>query len=96
MWYAAAPDGCTKGKTYFTVHDIALGTTSVVQQKMGAMVAEEPVTSPVIMRGQVMIFGAGGAYNITSLTPDSITAGVAIPPSTATSPFSRFSWTEVF
>lgn len=96
MWYAAAPDGCTKGKTYFTVHDIALGTPSVVQQKMGAMVAEEPVTSPVIMRGQVMIFGAGGAYNITSLAPDSITAGVAIPPSTATSPFSRFSWTEVF
>lgn len=95
MWYAAAPDGCTKGQTYFTIHDVSLGATSMVQQKMGAMVAAEPVTSPVIMRGQVMIFGAGGAYNITSLAPDSIVAGVAIPPSSGSSPFSRFNWTEV-
>ena len=23
-WYSAAPDGCTKGQTYLTIHDISL------------------------------------------------------------------------
>jgi hypothetical protein len=92
MWYAAAPDGCTKGQTYFTIHDLSAG---VISQRMGAIVAAEPVTSPVIIRGQIMIFGAGGAYNITGLAPDSVVAGIAAPPSTTNGSFVRFNWTEV-
>jgi hypothetical protein len=92
MWYAPAPDGCTKGKTYFTVHKMTAGK---VEQRVGAMVASEPVTSPVIMRGQVMIFGAGGAYNITAATPDSVTAGVAQPPASTSGSFVRLNWMEV-
>jgi hypothetical protein len=92
MWYATAPDGCTKGQTYFTIHDMTAG---VITQRLGAMVAAEPVTSPVIIRGQVMIFGAGGAYNITGLAPDGVTAGIAAPPGTGSGQFVRFNWTEV-
>jgi hypothetical protein len=92
MWYAPAPDGCTKGQTYFTAHEMSAGAVS---QRVGAMVASEPVTSPVIMRGQILIFGAGGAYNITNVAPDSVTAGLALPPSGGTSSFTRYSWYEV-
>jgi hypothetical protein len=59
------------------------------------MVAAEPVTSPVVMRGQIMIFGAGGAYNITDVSPDAVTPGVAQPPSSATGQFVRYNWNEV-
>jgi hypothetical protein len=92
MWYAPAPDGCTKGKTYFTSHEMSAGA---VTQRVGAMVASEPVTSPVIMRGQIMIFGAGGAYNITTMSPDTVTAGIALPPSSAVGGFVRYNWNEV-
>ena len=91
MWYAPAPDGCTKGETFFTVHEIAGGD---VEQRVGAMVAEEPVTSPVVMRGQVMIFGAGGPYNVTGVSPDGVTVGLALPPASGTGQYNRLNWTE--
>jgi hypothetical protein len=92
MWYAPAPDGCTKGKTYFTVHEMSAGA---IEQRVGALVASEPVTSPVVMRGQIWLFGAGGAYNITSVSPDGVVAGLAQPPGTGTAQFTRLNWTEV-
>ncbi|MBN2574745.1 MAG: hypothetical protein JXP73_09285 [Deltaproteobacteria bacterium] len=92
MWYAPAPDGCTKGETFFTVHEMSSGD---VEQRVGAMVASEPVTSPVVMRGQIMIFGAGGPYNVTGVSPDGVVAGLALPPATGTGQYNRLNWTEL-
>jgi hypothetical protein len=93
MWYVARPDGCSKGQTYFTAHRI-YGDGSV-SQRVGAMVANEPVTSPVILRGRVFLFGASGAIEITNVLPDAVTPGRAVPPNGGTGQFQRLNWMEV-
>jgi hypothetical protein len=92
MWYAPAADGCDKGKTYFTIHEVSNGAVS---QRVGALVAFEPVTSPVVLRGQIMIFGANGAYNISGLSPDGVTPGLAQPPGSGDAQYMRLNWTEL-
>ena len=77
MWYVPAPDGCTRGQTYFTIHQMS-GTGSVAQ-RVGAVVANEPVTAPVIIGGRIYVFGAMGAIDISGLTPDALTPGRAVP-----------------
>jgi hypothetical protein len=94
MWYVPSADGCTRGQTYFTIHQMS--ATGTVAQRLGADVANEPVTSPVIIGGRIYLFGSSGAIEITSLVPDSVTAGRANPPNGGTGAFSRYSCTEVF
>jgi hypothetical protein len=94
MWYVPAVDGCTRGQTYLTIHQMS--ATGIVSQRLGADVAAEPVTSPVILGGRIYLFGSGGAVDITSLVPDAVTAGRAIPPNGGKGTFTRFSWSEVF
>ncbi|HEX7506765.1 MAG TPA: hypothetical protein VF550_08320, partial [Polyangia bacterium] len=94
MWYVPAADGCTRGQTYFTIHQMS--ATGTVAQRLGADVASEPVTSPVILGGRIFLFGSNGAIEITSLAPDSVSVGRAIPPNGGTGTFTRFSWSEVF
>lgn len=92
LWYVPAPNGCTKGATYLTIHEMKAGE---IEQRMGAKVAEEPVTSPVIMNGHVYVFGSSGAIDVTDLIPDPISAGQARPPVSYDGMFSRMSWIEV-
>ena len=93
MWYVFSPDGCTRGQTYLTIHRVTAG--GVAAQRVGAKVADEPVTSPVILGGRLFIFGEKGAKEITSYVPDAIVAGRAIPPNGGTGQYQRFNWTEV-
>jgi hypothetical protein len=93
MWYAPNPNGCSKGQTYFTLHRIY--GTGLYSQRAGAMVANEPVTSPVILGGRIYLFGASGAMEITGLLPDPVIAGFAAPPNGGTGQYSRLNWTEV-
>lgn len=95
MWYAPSQDSCTRGETYFTIHEVLAGGSFT--QKVGDMVAAEPVTSPVVMHGQIMLFGAGGAYNITGLSPSTVSTGLALPPPAPGSgaEFLRYNWTEI-
>jgi hypothetical protein len=94
MWYVPAPDGCTRGQTYLTIHQMS--AAGIVAQRLGTVAANEPVTSPVLIGGRIYLFGSSGAIDITSLAPDTVTAGRAIPTSSATGNFSRYSWSEVF
>jgi hypothetical protein len=93
MWYVFSPDGCTRGQTYFTIHRIS--ATGTVSQRLGVSVANEPVTSPVILGGRVFIFGSSGATEISSLVPDTISVGRATPPNAGAGLYRRFSWSEV-
>ena len=94
MWYVAAPDGCTRGQTYLTIHQMS--GTGLVAQRVGAVVANEPVTSPVIMGGRIYVFGAMGAIDITELAPDAITPGRAIPTdSLGSGSFRQLNWWEL-
>lgn len=92
MWYMPAPDGCTRGSTYLTIHQLRAGE---VTQRLGALVAHEPVTSPVVLRGRIYIFGSSGAVEITNMAPDAVTPGRAVPPSSYSGGMIRFNWTEV-
>jgi len=95
MWYVPPVDACTRGQTYLTIHRMT-ASTGTITQKLGAAVASEPVTSPIILGGRVYIFGSSGAIEITNLMPSSIVAGRAVPTTTsATGNFIRYSWTEV-
>ena len=93
MWYEASPDGCTRGKTYFTLHRI-YGSGSV-DQRFGKMVAEEPVTSPVILGGRIYLFGSTGAMEITGMVPSTVSPGRALPPNGGTGQFVRYNWSEI-
>jgi hypothetical protein len=96
MWYAPSADSCNKGQTYFAIHEASAG--GAVTQKVGAAVAAEPVTSPVVMHGQVLLFGAAGSYDITALSPSIISPGRALPPGapgTTPGQFQRYNWTEI-
>jgi hypothetical protein len=94
MWYVPAADGCTRGVTYLTIHQMS-AASGIVTQRLGKNVASEPVTSPVILGGRIYLFGSSGAIEITQYAPDSITAGRAIPVNGGTGTFSRYSWSEV-
>jgi hypothetical protein len=94
MWYVPGADGCSKGATYLTVHQL-LTSTGTVSQRLGTLVANEPATSPLILRGRLYVFGANGAIEITSRLPDTISAGRAVPPTSATSVYGRLNWCEV-
>jgi hypothetical protein len=94
MWYVPAADGCTKGVTYLTIHEMTSGN---IDQLLGAAVAQEPVTSPVVLRGRIYLFGSSGAYDITNLASDTVvTTGRAIEPTSLGGNFARFNWTELF
>jgi hypothetical protein len=93
-WYVPAADGCTRGQSYLTVHQMTGGGTAT--QRVGAMVASEPVTSPVMLGGRIYIFGSSGAIDITKLIPDSVTPGRAVPPeASGTAQFKQLAWWEV-
>jgi hypothetical protein len=94
MWYVPAVDGCTRGHTYLTIHQLS-AASGIVTQRLGKNVASEPVTSPVILGGRIYLFGSSGAIEITQYAPDSITAGRAVPVNGGTGTFSRYSWSEV-
>jgi len=51
----------------------------------------------VVMHGKILLFGAGGAYDITALSPSTVSAGLAIPPNqnANNNEFLRYNWTEV-
>ena len=93
MWYVFSPDGCTRGQTYLTDHRIS--GRGGVSQRVGAMVATEPVTSPVILGGRVYLFGSNGVTEVTSVIPSSISAGRALPPNDGMGQFQRYNWSEV-
>lgn len=93
-WYMPAVDGCTRGRSFLTIHQVS--ATGGAAQRFGAIVANEPVTSPVVLGGHVYVFGSSGAIDITRLVPDTISAGRATPPSNQTAGYIRFDWREVY
>lgn len=91
LWYQASPNGCSKGTTYFTIHEMANGG---VTQKQGFKVANEPVTSPVIVGGRIFVFGSDGAIEITKLITEAYVSGQATAPHPYEGTFSQLTWIE--
>lgn len=94
IWYVPAPDGCSKGTSYLTIHQMSTGTNTVTQ-RMGVAVANEPVTSPIVMNGHVYVIGSSGPIDITNSVPDVFAPGRAVSPSSYGGIFTRINWTEL-
>ncbi len=68
LWYQPAPNSCTKGTTYITVHEVFANGT--YKQNLGMKLADEPVTSAVIVGGNLTVATGGGqAINIGGFIP---------------------------
>jgi hypothetical protein len=81
LWYRPAPDGCTKGATYFTLHEISVAGSVV--QKAGFKIADEPVTSTILVGGRLFyIDSQKGAVDLTAQINQKFTQGGAISATT--------------
>jgi hypothetical protein len=94
-WYAPATDGCSRGESYLTIHQVTAAGTGAVTQRLGLAVASEPVTSPVILGGHLYVFGSNGPLDITMKVPDSLSPGRSAPPAATGSTFFRSNWAEI-
>lgn len=90
-WYEPATAGCGKGSTYFLMHDIAGATVAL---KQALKIADEPVVSPIVAGGRLMVTGSSGPINIGgSVTTNVLNAHA--PASTIGDLFRNGGWTEL-
>ncbi len=90
-WYSPAVNGCGKGATYFLVHEVSAGNPVL---KQASKVADEPVLSPVIVGGKLMISSSSGPMMVDA----SVTMNIvnARPPAEHNGDvFQSGGWTEV-
>lgn len=93
MWYAPDVNGCGKGQTWLTLHEV-VGNT--VTEKQGLKVANEPVASPVVVGGKIMVVGSEGIIDIASNIEASYSAGTSTPTSGVGSGlFRQLGWMEL-
>jgi len=93
LWYTPAPNGCGKGTTYLTIHQVL---ADAVSQRLGLVVGNEPVISPVIVGGKVVVVGSAGATNISSSLGVTLTPGTSAPTTGARQgAYGVVGWTEL-
>jgi hypothetical protein len=95
LWYVPDAGGCTKGKTYLTIHEVT--PSGIATQRHGELVGDEPVLGAVFVAGKLMIARSDGARVIT--TPGLAQANAVVPPGvTTTYLYDRYrsmGWIEV-
>ncbi len=90
-WYQPPNQGCGKGSTYFLMHEIA-GATVTLRQAL--KVADEPVVSPIVAAGKLMVTGSSGPINIGGGLTTTIMNATA-PSSHIGDLFQSGGWSEV-
>ena len=76
MWYAPDLNGCGKGTTWLTLHEV-IGDKAT--EKQGLKVADEPVASPVVAGGKILVVSSNGTVDIGGNIEASFSAGTATP-----------------
>jgi hypothetical protein len=93
MWYAQDLQGCSKGQTWLTLHEVQGQTVSLEQ---ALKVGDEPVTSPVIVGGKIFVVGSGGTIEISGSLQATFSTGVSTPqPDLGGGLYEQLSWTEL-
>jgi hypothetical protein len=90
-WYQPATSGCGKGATYFLMHAIAGATVTL---KQALKVADEPVVSPVVAGGKLMVTGSTGPINLGGSVTTTIQKATATGASSGDL-FQSGGWSEV-
>jgi hypothetical protein len=93
MWYAEDRQGCSKGTSWFLIHEVV---GSSVALKQAVEVAQEPVTSPVVVGGRIFVVGSQGSVEITADIESSLSTGTASPVDNAgVGIYEILGWSEV-
>jgi hypothetical protein len=56
-WYVAADSGCGKGSTYRQIHSCTAGQAIL---KQAFKVGDEPVSSPIVVGGKIVVMSSTG------------------------------------
>jgi len=93
-WYVPADAGCGKGTTYMQIHQYTAGQTIL---KQALKVGDEPVSSPIVVGGKIMVMSSTGPVIINGSVLQNFVVGQSSPASSATSaePFKVLGWTEL-
>jgi hypothetical protein len=70
-WYEPAADGCTKGTTYLTLHEV-LASAGTVTQKLALKLANEPISAATFVGGKLYYATEAGVTDLTSQLPPSV------------------------
>jgi hypothetical protein len=93
MWYAQEVLGCGKGATWLTLHEIRSDGATQIQ---GLKVADEPVPTPVVAGGKILVVGSNGTIDISADIEASVSAGLSTPTSgVGPGIFTQLGWAEV-
>jgi hypothetical protein len=98
MWYVADAAGCGKGTTYLQVHQLTTvtGGSATLSLKQAIKVADEPVSSPIVVGGKIVILSANGPVTLNSSMSQSYVVGQATPNKDGipAEPFKMLGWFE--
>jgi hypothetical protein len=98
MWYVPDLAGCGKGTTYLQLHQLSAvtGGASTVTLKQAIQVSNEPVSSPIVVGGKIVILTSSGPQTLNS----SINLNFVVGQATTTNgtsngdPFKVLGWSE--
>jgi hypothetical protein len=96
MWYWSDSGGCTKGKTFLTVHQIA--TNETVIQTHGQEVGTEPVVGAVFIGSKLVVVRQDGPVNVNLTGMGTVHTVTSPPPTNSTTLVDRYrktSWIEL-
>ncbi|HEX2659868.1 MAG TPA: PilC/PilY family type IV pilus protein, partial [Polyangia bacterium] len=93
-WYAPATSGCGKGATYMQIHQYTAGQTVL---KQALKVGDEPVSSPIVVGGKIMVMSSTGPVVINGSVLSNFVVGTSTPANNGVSaePFKILGWTEL-
>jgi Tfp pilus tip-associated adhesin PilY1 len=95
LWYLPDPSGCTKGKTYLTIHEVDVSEN--VSQVHGEKVADEPVVGAVFAAGKLVVVLSTGPKPITpsALGKFKVEGNRPTSSSNMVDRYRRMGWTEL-
>jgi hypothetical protein len=97
-WYVPDQAGCSKGTTYLQVHQLSAVSNGAgsVTLKQAIKIADEPVTSPIVVGGKIVILSANGPITLNTTMSQSYVVGQATPnkDGVPVEPFKLLGWFE--
>ena len=98
MWYVPDSAGCSKGTTYLQVHQLTsvTGGSATLTLKQAIKVADEPVASPIVVGGKIVILSSNGPITLNNSMSQSYVVGQSTPNKDGVSaePFKMLGWQE--
>jgi hypothetical protein len=94
-WYVPAASGCGKGTSYLQIHQYS--TSGQVTLKQALKVGDEPVASPIVVGGKIMVMSSTGPVVINGSVLQNFVVGTSTPANSGVSaePFKILGWSEL-